>query len=67
MTGLVRPPGVNAYPGRPFGSEWEDILEAGSVVFVKRLKATSEHEMHNNAVVIHRAPKTALSTFLDIV
>lgn len=55
MTGLIRPPGVSARPGGPlFSSEWEDILEADSVGFVKTMKATHEHEVQNNAVVIHR-------------
>lgn len=64
MTGLVRPPGVSARPDGPLlGSEWEDLLEADSVVSVKTLKATREHEMQNNAFVIHRAAKTAMVYF----
>lgn len=52
MTGLVSPPGVSAHPGGPlFGMEWEDVSEAGSVVFVKTLNATSKHEMQTTFVI----------------
>lgn len=45
-----------------FGSEWEDVLEAGFGIFGKTLKATREYSTQDSARVV-RSPKTVLFYF----
>lgn len=45
-----------------FGSEWEDVLEAGFGTFGKTLKATREFSTEDGVCVV-RSPKTLLFYF----